>query len=92
MVEQWARLRNQDEDKRNRSQLKAFGEALRAKQGEEFLNRAKQVHPNKWQDFPEPPGKPTIDGYFNNNTPYLDALELMDRIVPGLNLGIEDPV
>ncbi len=86
MVEEWANLRNQDEDKALRTQLKSFGEALRSGQGREFLERARVVHAGKWKALPEPPGRLTQDGFFDQCTPYLDALELMDRVVPGLSI------
>jgi hypothetical protein len=86
LVEEWAQLKERDDDegKRLRSQLKAFGEALRTGRGEHFLNRAKSAHPGKWGNFPEPPGKSTSNGFFDGVTPYLDALELMDRVVPNV--------
>ena len=87
MVEDWANLRNEDEDNALRTQLKSFGEALRAGQGREFLDRIQVVHAHKWKGLPEPPERPTRDGFFDQHTPYLDALELMDRVVPGLSLA-----
>lgn len=83
LLHPWSNLKQQDEDQRQRTQLKTFGEALRAgaTSTQNFLSRTKSLF--SWS-IPEPPGRPSIDGFFDSHTPYLDALEMMDRVIPQL--------
>jgi hypothetical protein len=46
------------------------------------LSRAEQADPQRRLRLPEPAGFPMQDGFANRETPYLDAIELMDRILP----------
>lgn len=46
------------------------------------LSRAEQRDDSRGLWLPEPKSLPLRDGFPNNETPYLDAIELMDRILP----------
>lgn len=65
------------------TQVKSLAEILRAGSGEtrEQLRR--------WKDkfgltLPEPKGQASVDGSFDGHTPYLDALEILDRVSKSL--------
>jgi hypothetical protein len=46
------------------------------------LSRAEQDDPQRPLRLPEPAGFPMQDGFANRETPYLDSIELMDRVLP----------
>jgi hypothetical protein len=46
------------------------------------LSRAERVDEDGPLCLPEPAGFPMQDGFANRETPYLDAIELMDRVLP----------
>jgi hypothetical protein len=46
------------------------------------LQRGEQKQESKGIWLPEPAHSPLQDGFANNETPYLDAIELMDRVLP----------
>ncbi len=55
---------------------------------------AGRLHLQRWRDrfekvLPAPPGSPLFrDGFEGDSTPYLDAIELLDLIVPPRCLGL----
>ena len=61
------------------TQLKSLAEILRL--GEEDTRE----HLRRWKDkfglhLPEPKGRASVNGFFDGHTPYLDALEVLDRM------------
>lgn len=66
------------------TQLKSLAEILRS--GRERNERSEvREQLQRWKDkfqlkLPEPVGVNSVDGFFGDHTPYLDALEVLDRV------------